>query len=342
MVWPRLKNKKTPYGIIAILTAVVAAATWIHCAWFLFAVPVASFFFAREWRAGFRVSAAVIIGIAIGVTLTGHPILFLKQVIFQTFFLIGLGANSSARILVSEQQPATGDFPIVIVMALALIWRTLRGAWDRKSLENPVFMLLASSWVLGFFTIRAWLDLGIPAVTLCLALEFQDFLETRMGYLSWKRVALTVISMYILYSAVTNDSNSRWSNCHPRGYLLADNPEHAPWLPEPGGILYSDDMDMFYTTFYKNPSAPWRYMLGDSPMFMPKEDFEIYSNILRTHGPRNSFAPWVKKMKPQDRLILFNPPDKKPDIPELEWHNIPDIVWSGRLPKNQKNVLDKK
>ena len=340
LLWPRLRKKNYSYGAAVTLTLLIALSVWMHGGWYLFALPVACFFLAREWRAGLRITMAVIIGVAAGAVATGHPYLFLKQNLY--LLIVKFSNNSMPRMLVSELQPFGGDFPFIIAIALVLMWRALRGAWNIKAIDNPVFMLAASSWMIGFFTARAWLDLGLPAIILWLAQEFQDFFENWMNYFSWKRVVLTVISLGVFYLAITNDSGSRWSNCHPSGYLSLDNPAHAPWLPEPGGILYSDDMGIFYTTFYKNPNASWRYILGYEATFMPKQDLDTFRNIQRNNGLCTCFEPWVKKMRPQDRLIILNPSDKAPEIPGLEWHHIPDVVWSGRLPKEQKKAADKK
>ena len=40
-LWPRLKDKKIPHNTLAALTLLVAASTWIHCSWYLFALPIA-------------------------------------------------------------------------------------------------------------------------------------------------------------------------------------------------------------------------------------------------------------------------------------------------------------
>ena len=89
-------------------------------------------------------------------------------------------------------------------------------------------------------------------------------------------------------------------------------------------------MAIFYNMFYKNPKAPWRYILGFEPGIMPSEDLAIYRHIQLEFGPA-SFAPWVRKMRPIDRLIIFEPSDKEPQIKELEWYHAGDYIWVGRL-----------
>ena len=334
-IWPRLKNNKTAYGTAAILALLIALSTWIHCGWYLFILPVVCFFLAREWRAGIMAAGATLTGVAAGAVLTGHPLLFLKQTLLH--LLLAYSNHTPHRLLVIEFQPAWGFFPIVSFVILILMWRAIRGTWNRKIIDNPVFILAISVWALGFFTRRISFDLGLPAISCWMAQEFQDFLESRMNYLSWKRITMTIASLGVLYLAITNDIDSRWSSSQPHGYLSLENSSYAAWLPEAGGILYSDDMLIFYSTFYKNPYAPWRYILGFEPALMPKEDLDIYRNIQINNFARSSYAPWVKKMKPQDRLIIHNFPNQAPEIPGLEWHNVPEDIWIGRLPKKHED-----
>ena len=106
------------------------------------------------------------------------------------------------------------------------------------------------------------------------------------------------------FLAITNDRGSRWTSNLTQQYLTQDNPDLNGWLPEKGGILYSADMTVFYQTFFKNPNADWRYILGYEPGFMSDEDFSVYHNIMWNFGDAKAYEPWVKKMRPQDRLVI--------------------------------------
>jgi hypothetical protein len=55
---------------------------------------------------------------------------------------------------------------------------------------------------------------------------------------------------------------------------VAEHPELEGWMPDNGGIFYSVDMTLFYQTFFKNPNADWRYILGFEPTLMTDEDFQ--------------------------------------------------------------------
>ncbi len=327
--WPRFKTKPVPWTSVLILTVLIALATWIHCLWYMFALPVLCFFIAREWRAGFVVSLCTIAGVVIGMLMTGHPIQFFLQTVGHFFH--SLGDHTFTRQLVSEFQPFTGDQMIIIAVLGMLGWRTFRNGWNLKAIDNPVFILAAVSWVLGFLVLRVWVDWGIPAVCVWIALEFEEYLKSSMDVSSWKRAGFTLAIACILFISVTGDYGSRWTQSMSVQYLSADNPEHKKWLPEKGGIIYSDDMTVFYQTFYANPHADWRYILGFEPTMMPPGDLAIYRKIQWNYGAAEAYGPWVKKMRPEDRLILRR--HSMPDIKELEWNFTVSGTWVGRLPK---------
>ena len=133
---------------------------------------------------------------------------------------------------------------------------------------------------------------------------------------------------------MTADSGSRWTYNLTTEYLKEGAPEYAEWLPEPGGIIYSNDMTLFYQTFFKNPKAPWRYILGFESSIMPPEDLAVLRKIQWNFEADKAFEPWVKKMRPQDRLIIRRNFYAKPNISSLEWYYAATGTWIGRLPRH--------
>ena len=330
-LWPSLKSKKINFKIIIFLTIAIALSTWIHCAWYLFALPIIAFLLAREWRAGMLFSACAVSGIMIGSCFTGHPILFIRQTILH--FFLAFGSVDTQKLLVSEFQPALADASIVVIAAGLLGWQCLRGKWDRKLVDNPVFILAALAFVLGTISRRVFLDWGMPVIAFWFATELDKFFVSNLK-IPRQRIALSIIACFVLYLFVTSDSESRWSRFKPIDYLSAEDPEQKQWLPDPGGIVYSDDMGIFYQTFFKNPNADWRYILGFEPAIMPEADLKIYRDIQQNRATYKCFYPWVNKMRSQDRLIIRGAPDAKPKIAELEWYYVAHETWSGRLPRN--------
>ena len=126
------------------------------------------------------------------------------------------------------------------------------------------------------------------------------------AFLALLLVFLVAAVAGILWLSTTNDISSRWSETRPKSFISLENAKQAPWLPSPGGILYSDDMSMFYQVFFKNPNAEWCYVLGFEPALMTPENLAIFRNIQENYRAFTSFRPWVRKMTPKEPG-LFQP-----------------------------------
>jgi len=127
------------------------------------------------------------------------------------------------------------------------------------------------------------------------AMEFEAILESRLARESIQSAALACVAAVGVYIAATRDIGSRWTEDLTVEYLTQENPDMKPWLPEKNGIIYSADMGVFFRTFYKNPHADWKYILGFEPGVMLQEDLEILRKI-----QWNQFTP-----KAFERLRLF-------------------------------------
>lgn len=332
--WRKLKGKELSLVIAAALTILMAASTWIHCSWYLFVMPLTAFLLAREWRVAAIFCICAGLGIAAGAALTGHPVMFLKQTL--THLFLAFGNNDAEYMLVSEFRPSFGDFNIAMAVVVMIGWRVLRGRKIKEIIDDPVFILGVMGFFMAVFARRTWLDWGFPAIAVWMALSFDDIFVAGIDRLSWRRLPIAILLAAALYSNVTADVGSRWTSCRPLDYLSADDPKQAEWMPGPGGIIYSDSMDVFYRTFYRNPNAKWRYILGFEPALMPDEDLKIFRNIQRNRWTYKPFDAWVAKMRPEDRLIISGAEGSPPKIPGLEWNYAAINTWIGRLPRNQK------
>lgn len=327
-IWPRFREKPLPWRSVVILIIFIALATWIHGLWYMFALPVLCFFLAREWRAGFVVVICTFMGVLIGMMITGQPLLFFYQTL--QHFSYSLGGHILSRQLVSELQPFGGEIIMVIVVMAFLGWRAIRKEWNVQAIMTPMFILALISWTLGFLVARIWADWGIPALLVWMTLEFEEYFKKSINSLSFKRVWLTAAVACVLFLSISSDNNSRWTQNIPMQYLSVDNPRHKEWLPEKGGIFYNSHMSLFYQTFYANPHADWRYILGFEPSMMPQDDFVVYRNIQFSNSVLPAYA-WIKKMRPEDRLVLKLA--AFPQIKELQWYEAIPNIWIGRLPR---------
>jgi len=332
-LWPKLNDKKSYLKTAGIMVALIAVSTYLHSSWYLFAIPIACFFIARQWRAGIALSVSAIIGISIGAIFTCHPFIFLTQTLRHLF--LALGTHKTQAELVTEFRAGAASTLAIGAIFLMLIWRRTRGSQNLKISRDPIFMMTVLCMALGCLTRRIWFDLGRPAFCVWMTLEFQEYLESIMERDSLKRILLVVVLAVTLMTLVATDPENRWSANHPLMALSPEKTELALWIPEDGGIVYSDSMEIFYQTFYKFPKAKWRYIFGFEAGLMPPEDLAILRNIQSSNRAVASFEPWVRKMRPADRLILPDTSNNVQFIHNLEWLNTLRGVWIGRLPRKK-------
>ena len=313
------------------LAPLIALCTFIHGVWYLWMLPVAAFFLAGQFRWGLTLIAGWVAGVFLGASLTGHPFESIYQALVMACRAFGM--HTTQRTLVTEFQSSSGDVLALILLGGLLILRQLAGLKTRPLTSNPVFWLAGLAWVLSFKAVRFTEDWGWPALMVLVTCDMQLLLQARFAADSFKRLALTCGLAAITFLVITNDHNSRWTYNLTQQYLTPDNPDLNGWLPEKGGILYSGDMTVFYQTFFKNPNADWRYILGFEPALMPDEDFQVYHKIMWNFGDAKAYEPWLKKMRPQDRLVIRGGRSSLPSSSQLEWEYGVSGIWIGRLPR---------
>ena len=312
------------------MTVLIAISTFVHGVWYLWVLPIAAFFFARQFRWGLTLVGCWVLGVLLGSALTGHPVAYPLQAL--KLALLATGLHATVRTMASELQPDTGDVLALTILGGLLTLRRLARLNAQPLTATPVFWLLCFTWALGFKVGRFWEDWGWPALMVLITCDLQLLLQARIAMDSFKRLGLTCGLAAAAYLCLTSDFNSRWSTSLLHQYLTTDNPDLKRWMQEKGGIFYSADMTLFYETFFKNPRGDWRYLLGFEPTWMPKEDFEIYHKVLWNFGDAKAYEPWVKRMRPEDRLVIRGSRGGPPNIPQLEWYYAVSGIWVGRLP----------
>jgi hypothetical protein len=336
-IWSRVEQRKPrPFELIFTIV-VVAVDAWIHGGWYQMGLPIAALILAGRWRPALWYGLCFLAGSVLGCAFTGHPWQFLFQ---STRHLLGVfGDFHVDRELSAELLPSGGDPLMVLAVIAMLFWRARSPDWSARELLNPIFMMGIMGWVLGLKMYRFWDDWGLTSLMLWLALELQKQLERSLSFESGRRLMIAAGLGLSLFLASTSDINSRYTWNLTNEYLEEQNPELTGWLPQKGGILYSAEMSVFFETFYKNPMAPWRYILGFESALMKPEDLQVYRKIQWNFGDVRAYEPWVKKMRPEDRLVIRASrlhSAGPPNIPELEWKYAVTDLWVGRLPGEKK------
>jgi hypothetical protein len=334
-LWQKFGASPPKKWMLLLATILFALGTFVHGVWYLWVLLLGAFFLAGEFRWSISLGFCWVAGVFIGSALTGHPF----EYPLQAFKLaqLAVGAHDNTRTMASELQPFDGNVLAVAILGGLLVLRQLAKLNSIPLTRNPAFWLACICWVLGFKVGRFWEDWGWPAMLVLITCDLQLLLLARFAENSFKRLGLTLGLAAALFMAVTNDANSRWTQASFDHYLIADNPDLNGWMPDHGGIFYTADMTLFYQTFYENPTGDWRYMLGFEPTWMPKEDFEVYHNVLWNLGEVKAYEPWVKKMQPADRLVIRGGLGASPGIPQLEWYYSGVGIWLGRTPRVPPN-----
>jgi hypothetical protein len=325
---------KPGWPALVLFTALITACTFVHGVWYLWLLPVAAFFFAGQFRWMFLVAAAWLAGAGLAALLTGHPMVYLSQAI--TMALSSTGQHATNRTEVTELQPFDGNILAVMVVGVLVLLRAVTKSTAAPLTKSPAFWLVCGCWILAFRVGRFWEDWGWPALMVLAATELDFFMDAKIAADSWRRLVLAVSLALATFLAVTSDLGSRWTRSLTWSFLTPDAPELAGWLPDKGGIFYCADMNLFYQTFFKNPNADWKYILGYEPSLMPADDFKTYQKILWNLGDAKAYKPWLLKMKLADRLIIPGGRGNVPNIPQLEWNYGASGIWLGRLPNHRQ------
>ncbi len=327
-LWSGWEKDRPRRAAILFTPLLVAASAWIHGSWYLLCLPGAAILLAGYWRPAFVYGGCWLAGSVLGCGLTGHPFGFLFQSVRHMFGVFGDFVVN--RQLEPELHPGDGATAAVLAVAALLLWRAFVFGWSVRVWLNPIFMMMALGWLLGLKMQRFWWDFGTPAFIVWVALELQAHFERQTIFDSARRLGITLVLAAGVYLAFTSDRDGRWTENLTTEYFSPDNPDAAGWLPGKGGIIYNSDMDVFFETFFKNPTADWKYILGFESGWMRPDDLEVLRKVQWNFDDPRAFEPWVHEMRPQDRMIIRG--GGQPQIPELQWHYVGSGLWVGRLP----------
>ena len=343
LLWNKRISKPPTWQTIVGMSLMVAMAMFVHGTWYLWALPIAAFFLARQYRWGLAVGISCLVGTLLAAVLTGHPVDYITEAVQLAFK--SLGQHQIANTLAKELRPGSINPFVLVMLVVLIIARKLTKINTLPIIQNPAFWLVCLGMLLGLKVMRFWFDWGLPALMVLLACDLQLILQKYLAASSVKRVFVAGLLAGATFLTFTSNSSGRWTlnfssnssgrwtlNVTPQDqYLIQNKPELDGWLPEKGGVFYTADMSMFYKTFLKNPSADWRYIVGFEPTIMPPDDFKTFRQILTTYEWED-YKPWVEKMKSEDRLFIPGPNNDAPQIPRLEWKHLGvSGIWAGRL-----------
>jgi hypothetical protein len=326
--WSKQPERNPSWWRVALTCFGFALSVWMHGAWYLWVVLFAAFFLAQRWRAAFWLAGCWVVGTIAGALLTGQPMAFLNGAVFMAKCVFE--EHAPKWMLVGEFQSSGGEFATLATLAIVYIWRRRQNKSSSALCSQAVVWMIGINWILGFMADRFWLDWGMAAALVWMAGEIDEAIPTLLNATSLQRLIACGFILAPLYLDSTNDLGRRYTDCLTEPFVDGSHSQLKGWMPGKGGIFYADNMQFFFNTFYKNPQGDWRYMLGFEPALMPPDDLKIYREIHRSQGSAESYQPWIRKMRPEDRLAVGR--GAQPNLPGLEWKEGAAGVWIGRLP----------
>jgi hypothetical protein len=327
----RQEPRPTRTMCLVLTPSLIAASAWVHGSWYLLCLPGIAILLTGACRSALAYVACWLAGSFLGCALTGHPIDFMVQSVRHMFGVFG--SISVNRQLVPELHPSSAETAPVLVVVALLLWRAQSVDLNPRVLLNPIFMLMALGYLLGLKTQRFWWDFGMPAFIVWVAIELQEHLQRTTPLASLKRLWIACGIAAGVFLGFTSDRDGRWTQNLTTYIVSPADRDLDGWLPDKGGIFYNADMDFFFQTFYKNPTADWKYVLGFESALMRPDDLETMRKIQWTYNAADAYEPWVKKMRPQDRMTFHSSRSATPPINSLEWHYAGGTMWLGRLPQ---------
>jgi hypothetical protein len=335
---PKLQDSiALPRRTLLAITFLVALAVWMHPSFYLWGLPILSCALARHWRAAARAVLAVSAGALLGGVFAGRPLGLIVQNLRHGWTTADLSAPAS---LAAELRPHLPPPGILVTVVLLLIVRALQRRSLRAGIDAPVGWLTVSGWLLGFVSGRFWYDFGMLGFIHLVSQEAEVVLPSPGA--AARRLGAVSLASAVFVLVVGADTDGRWARPHDLKWVALFDPTHRPAFPDPGGLLYADSMDFFFQGFYRQPDAPWRYVVGFEQSIMPPEDRRVLRALMasRPLRPGHLFEPWIRRMRPEDRLLLEGQgAHDRPQLRDLEWTFVPPTFWSGRKPASLSSTL---
>jgi hypothetical protein len=321
------KGGKASWLKIILTLLAFTLAVWIHGSWFLWPLLPLAFLLAGQWRAGITLGFCWVGGTLLGAALTGHPFVLIRQSI--ELASVVSKEHVATTLTVGELQPSAGEFTTLLLLALTFWWRKLT---TDHLVRSPLFWMTTVSWLLGLTAGRFWADWGLPAAFVWFALQIDEAAFSAWAARPRRRLVIGGVLLLGLFLVSTSDMDGRYTNMLRQPFINFSQAELKGWAPDKGGIFYGADMSFFYDTYYTNPEGDWKYIVGFEPAWMPQDDLKVYRDIQWHHYAWATYDPWIKKMRPEDRLEISS--TSRPDLPALEWIYAGGNTWVGRLPRS--------
>lgn len=325
-LWTRPKAISVKWESLLVILALTLAIAAHPTVWYLWSLPGLALIICRQIRSAVILAAAVPVSMGLAGLITGGwydifvlPLSLLPRVFGMDYLVV---TN-----LVTELRPRPMHATILLLVAGVLISKSLLKLSFKSEWKGVDFWLFVIGALLGLKVGRFWLDWGCPAMMVWLCRQIGLFGSVLPPMRSSKWFIVGLLACMFFYFGVTADVDGRYTRSLKPSLLRRPVEEFQQALPDPGGILYSADMMIFYQLYYRLPHEKFRFELGFEPGLMPDSDMAVLRSIQFTEGLLDEYQPWFLKMNPADRVVLSYP--EKPKWPGMEFAKFYGY-WIGR------------
>ena len=205
-----------------------------------------------------------------------------------------------------------------------------------QQLDSPVLLVALLLQILiniGYIDFAMFRD---TLVLIWMTEQLSEIIEKSSCFKELRvKTALGIYVLVVFFLLATHDGEGRYSkkaiDSMPINFSLK---ELDGWKPEPGGVIFNDNIDFAISQYYSKPDANYSFSYLNNFSLFEKERENIL-NIKRMINNKKIPLPdfyeeWVEQMSHKDRLIASK---RINGLENIEWLKCGRKLWLGRLKK---------
>lgn len=315
------------YVLYTITTIVLVIAVWLHGTWYTFLLLPMSLFLSKNIAKSIKLTLLIIISTLIGAYLTGELQGFIYFHYYSTLNIF------TEKIYNWQLVTEFAEGEVGLLWLVPAIFIVMLSVYAKKLKLNdlskdPIIILIILTWLLSIKVIRFWADWGIIALMFWLSIRIseltKDMQSIKKPVFRWV-LFFSIISTICILIPNLKFYNKKEFKCYSADFTQK---ELAKFEPDDGGIVYNDNMKQFYSQYYRNPFAKYKFVLGFEPAIMQSENKKIFREISYNDFHYMAYKPWVNKLTSKDRI--FTSVDVRKYYPELDWVKVSKILYIGK------------
>lgn len=306
---------------------VLTFTVWTHGTWYTFLLLPIALILSGKIKRSLELTIIIFVSTLLGAYLTGQLKDFIYYHHFATLNIFSEKIYNWQ--LVSEFAEGSNKVmwmvPILFIIILLVYSKKLK---LNELCRDPNFILILLTWMLSIKVTRFWIDWGDIVLMFWLSNNISVLiLDMKTVKKPIFRYALFVV---IIIAICISIPNLKWTTKGIKDYSADfSRKELLAFKPEVGGIIYNDLMSHFYSNYFNNPFANYRFVLGFEPAIMQFANKKVLREITYSGYHYTSYRPWIDKLTKKDRI--FTSIDICKNYPELDWVKAGRYLFIGKI-----------